>query len=56
MTLHAAHETGYPPLLSQIEAPPPLLYVKGQTGVWERPAVAVVGSRNASAAGLKFAG
>ena len=56
MTLHAAHEAGYPPLLSRIEAPPPLLYVKGQTGIWERPAVAVVGSRNASAAGLKFAG
>ena len=46
MTLHAAHEEGYPPLLSRIEAPPPLLYAKGQTGIWERPAVAVVGSRN----------
>ena len=55
MTLRAAREPGYPPLLSHIEAPPPLLYVKGQTDVWERPAVAVVGSRNASAAGLKFA-
>ena len=43
MTLHAAHEAGYPPLLSRIEAPPPLLYAKGQTGIWERPAVAVVG-------------
>ena len=56
MTLCAAHEDGYPPLLSHIEAPPPLLYVKGQTGIWDRPPVAVVGSRNASAAGLKFAG
>jgi DNA processing protein len=56
MMLHAAHEAGYPPLLSRIEAPPPLLYAKGQAGIWERPAVAVVGSRNASAAGLKFAG
>ena len=55
MALHAAHEAGYPPLLSRIEAPPPLLYAKGQSGIWERPAVAVVGSRNASAAGLKFA-
>jgi DNA processing protein len=55
MALHAAHEAGYPPLLSRIEAPPPLLYTKGQSGIWERPAVAVVGSRNASAAGLKFA-
>ena len=55
MTLCVAHEPGYPPLLSHIEAPPPLLYVTGQTGIWELPPVAVVGSRNASAAGLKFA-
>src|SRR5271165_5344822 len=37
MTLQAAQEPGYPPLLSHIEAPPPLLHVKGQTDVWERP-------------------
>ena len=55
MTLFAAHESGYPPLLAKIEAPPPLLYAKGRTGIWGRPPVAVVGSRNASAAGLKFA-
>ena len=55
MTLRAAQEPGYPPLLSHIDAPPPLLYVKGQTAVWDRPPVAVVGSRNASGAGLKFA-
>ena len=55
MTLSARHEPGYPPLLSQIEAPPPLLYVKGVARAWDRPPVAVVGSRNASAAGLKFA-
>jgi DNA processing protein len=36
--------------------PPPLLYFKGEPGVWCRPPVAVVGSRQASAAGLKFAG
>ena len=55
MTLCVAHEPGYPPLLSHIEAPPPLLYAKGQNAVWDRPSVAIVGSRNASAAGLKFA-
>ena len=55
MTLYVAPEAGYPPLLAQIEAPPPLLYTKGRTDVWERPPIAVVGSRNASAAGLKFA-
>lgn len=55
MALYAAHEPGYPPLLCRIEAPPPLLYAKGRTAIWEQPPVAVVGSRNASAAGLKFA-
>ncbi len=55
MTLCAANEQGYPPLLAHIEFPPPLLYVKGQAAIWDRPAVAVVGSRNASGAGLKFA-
>jgi DNA processing protein len=56
MTLFAPGETGYPHLLAQIEAPPPLIYAKGDTSVWDRPAVAVVGSRNASAVGLKLAG
>lgn len=55
MTLCAAHEQGYPPLLAHIEAPPPLLYLKGQAAIWDRPPVAIVGSRNASGAGLKFA-
>ena len=32
-----------------------MLYLKGQAAVWDRPAIAVVGSRNASGAGLKFA-
>src|SRR5439155_10729108 len=34
---------------------PPLLAVRGQTAVLHLPAVAVVGARNASAAGLRFA-
>ncbi|MGO9172735.1 MAG: DNA-processing protein DprA [Rhodomicrobium sp.] len=56
LTLVAAGEPGYPPLLAQVEVPPPLLYLKGQPGLWSRPPLAVVGSRHASAAGLKFAG
>ncbi|MFZ1107996.1 MAG: DNA-processing protein DprA [Rhodomicrobium sp.] len=56
MSLLAPGEPGYPPLLAQIEAPPPLIYAKGDASVWDRPAVAVVGSRNASGLGLKFAG
>ncbi|MGA7326201.1 MAG: DNA-processing protein DprA [Rhodomicrobium sp.] len=56
ITLVAAGEAGYPPLLARAEVPPPLLYIKGQASrVWDRPPIAVVGSRQASAAGLKFA-
>lgn len=47
-------EPGYPAALAAIEAPPPLVYVKGDADVLARPAVAVVGSREASAAGLKL--
>jgi DNA processing protein len=35
--------------------PPPLLYVKGRTELFKRPAVAIVGARNASAAGRAMA-
>jgi DNA processing protein len=38
-----------------IDDAPPLLAVRGQTAVLHLPAVAVVGARNASAAGLRFA-
>lgn len=47
-------EPGYPALLAVIDAPPPLLYVKGRTELFRRPAVAIVGSRQASAAGIKL--
>jgi DNA processing protein len=56
LTLVAIGEPAYPPLLAHTEVPPPLLYIKGEPGVWRRPALAVVGSRHPSAAGLKFAG
>jgi DNA processing protein len=54
MTLVAPGETGYPPLLSRVEVPPPLLYFKGNAAVWKRPPLAVVGSRHPSGAGIKF--
>jgi len=41
----------YPQQLLQIPDPPPLLYVKGRAELLSRPALAVVGSRNASAQG-----
>jgi len=47
-------EPGYPAALAAIEAPPPLLYVKGDAALLARPAIAIVGSRNASAAGHKL--
>lgn len=48
-------EPGYPAALAAIDAPPPLIYVKGRCELLNRPAIAIVGSRNASAAGLKLA-
>jgi len=47
----ALGEAGYPPLLAQIPDPPPLLYIKGDAARLARPALAVVGSRNASRQG-----
>jgi len=50
----ALGERGYPPRLQMIDDAPPLLAVRGQTRVLGLPMVAIVGSRNASGAGLKF--
>ena len=49
-------EPDYPPALAQIPDCPPLIAVRGQGEVLRRPALAIVGSRNASANGLKLAG
>lgn len=48
-------EPGYPALLAHVDAPPPAVYIKGDAGLLQRPAVAVVGSRQASAAGITLA-
>ncbi len=48
-------EPGYPPALAVLEAPPPLLYVKGAARYLTRPMFAIVGARNGSAAGQKIA-
>jgi DNA processing protein len=53
--LIAPGEDGYPPRLSELDDAPPLLAVRGIRDVLMRPMIAIVGSRNASAAGLKFA-
>lgn len=48
-------EPDYPPLLKVIDHPPPLLAMKGEGAVFGLPAVAIVGARNASLAGIKMA-
>lgn len=50
----APGEAGYPPLLATLDDAPPLLAIRGGEAVLMRPIVALVGSRNASGAGLKF--
>jgi DNA processing protein len=44
-------DQAYPPALLNIPDPPPLIYVKGRTDLLNRDALAIVGSRNASAQG-----
>ncbi len=46
---------GYPPLLRTIPDPPPLLYVRGDTGLLAQAQLAMVGSRRASPAGVRAA-
>jgi DNA processing protein len=48
-------EAEYPHLLREIDYPPPLLAVKGNASVFALPALAMVGARNASLAGMKMA-
>jgi DNA processing protein len=55
ISLLAPDEVGYPPRLSAIDDAPPLLAIRGSKATLMRPMIAIVGSRNASAAGLKFA-
>jgi len=54
--LVASHEPGYPPRLATLDDAPPLLGVLGHTEAMARPMIAIVGARNASGAGQKFAG
>ena len=45
----------YPRALAELENAPPLITVKGRVELLERPMVAIVGARNASAAACRFA-
>jgi DNA processing protein len=51
----ALGEADYPPRLQMIDDAPPLLAVRGNPAALAKPMVAIVGARNASAAGLKLA-
>ncbi len=51
----ALTEPDYPARLREIDDAPPLLAVRGNAAALARPMIAMVGSRNASAAGAKFA-
>ena len=51
----ALGEPDYPTALQQIDSAPPILALRGRAEALRKAAVAIVGSRNASAAGLTFA-
>jgi DNA processing protein len=55
IALMALGEPDYPARLRMIDDAPPLIGVRGKAGVLASHMIAVVGSRNASAAGAKFA-
>jgi DNA processing protein len=48
-------DPAYPPLLGELDNAPPALILRGNMALLERPCVAMVGARNASAAACRFA-
>ncbi|MEQ9315468.1 MAG: DNA-processing protein DprA, partial [Henriciella sp.] len=48
-------EVAFPKAIQPLDPPPPILSVLGDLSLFERPAVAIVGARDASAAGRKLA-
>lgn len=51
----ALGEPDYPAMLRRTENAPPLIAIKGNAAVFTLPAVAIVGARNASLAGIRMA-
>jgi DNA processing protein len=47
-------ENDYPSLLREIPSAPPIIWVMGKSEIASRPALGIVGARNASAIGLRF--
>jgi DNA processing protein len=54
--LIASCEPDFPALLAHLDPGPAMIAVRGRATIWEQPTVAIVGAREASAAGLKLAG
>ena len=54
-SLIALGEEAYPHRLAMIDDAPPLLAVRGNMAALAQPMLAIVGARNASAAGVRFA-
>lgn len=50
-----ADDADYPELLVHIDNAPPILTVRGDARLMQRPAIAMVGARNASASACRFA-
>lgn len=48
-------EPDYPAALRQVEGAPPLIAIKGKSPILRQPSIAVVGARNCSVSGAKFA-
>lgn len=53
--LIASCEAEYPQTLKAVPDHPPLLYARGHASLFEKPAVAIIGARNASGVGRKIA-
>lgn len=54
--LICAVEPDYPRYLRALDPPPPVISVLGHVDILNQPCVAIIGSRNASAIGQRFAG
>lgn len=48
-------DADYPAMLAALDPPPPLLWVRGDAGLLNRPCIAIVGARIASAGGQRIA-
>ena len=53
--LLCAGEPAFPQALAALDPPPPVIWVRGRAELLDRPTVAIVGARVASAAGQRFA-